>query len=81
MEGKPHLEGLIDVSFSNPYKDGKDYLPIYESTQILHQLNQSKGDQNIPILIMNHLPILKKTKSKFYNYCAFLNRKALEKYK
>lgn len=79
VDGKPNLSGLIDVSFTNPNKEIKDSLHIYDSTQVLYKLDQSLGHGPIPILIMNHLALEKKGSSKFENYCAFLNREVLNK--
>ena len=47
---------------------------IYDSTQVLHKVDQYLKTGPIPVLIMNHLPLEKKSVSKFDNYCAFLNR-------
>lgn len=78
-EGKPNLSGLIDVSFSNPNKEIKDCMFIYDSTQILYRIEQTSRHGPIPVLIMNHLPLEKKGISKFDNYCSFLNREVLNK--
>lgn len=84
-DGKPsthiNLTGLVDVSFAQPKKEPKEVLRIYDSTQVLYTTEQSKGSKNteIPVLIMNHLPLDKKLTPKFDNYCAFLNRDRLLK--
>ena len=50
---------------------------IYDTTQILYKIDQANGNGPIPILIMNHLPLQRKSVSKFDNYCAFLKRQAI----
>lgn len=52
---------------------------IFDSTQLIYKLDQSNANGNIPILIMNHLPLEKKSVSKFDNYCAFLKKDVLSK--
>lgn len=42
QEGKPNLNGLVDVSFSSPFKEIKDCLQIFDSTQIHYKLDQSQ---------------------------------------
>ena len=71
-----NLTGLVDVSFSHFNKEFKETMHIYDSTQILYTIEQSKQNQNntIPVLIMNHLPLDKKMTPKFDNYCALMNR-------
>lgn len=57
MESKPNFSGLVDISFSNPSKNIKDSMHIYDSTQILYKIDQHQGKGPIPILIMTHLPL------------------------